>query len=102
MSYIAPLKDMLFDIEHLANIAQVAELPGFEEAGLDTAQAVLEECAKLTEGVVAPLNWEGDKTRRPSPMAWSATSFSSFPNSRSQRMERASPPFSGRVIYWVR
>jgi len=61
MSYTAPLKDMLFDIEHLANIAQVAELPGFEEAGLDTAQAVLDECAKLTEGVVAPLNWEGDK-----------------------------------------
>ena len=61
MSYTAPLKDMLFDIEHLANIAQVAELPGFEEAGLDTAQAVLEECAKLNEGVIAPLNWEGDK-----------------------------------------
>ena len=61
MSYIAPLKDMLFDIEHLANIAQVAQLPGFEDAGLETAQAVLEECAKLNEGVIAPLNWEGDK-----------------------------------------
>ena len=47
MSYTAPLKDMLFDIEHLANIAQVAELPGFEEAGLDTAQAVLDECAAV-------------------------------------------------------
>ena len=61
MSYIAPLKDMLFDIEHLANIAQVAQLPGFEDAGLETAQAVLEECAKLNEGVISPLNWEGDK-----------------------------------------
>jgi hypothetical protein len=61
MSYIAPLKDMLFDIEHLANIDQVAQLPGFEDAGLETAQAVLEECAKLNEGVIAPLNWEGDK-----------------------------------------
>ena len=30
--------------------------PGFE-----TAQAVLEECAKFNEGVLAPLNWEGDK-----------------------------------------
>jgi len=55
MSYIAPLKDMLFDIEHLANIAQVAQLPGFEDAGLETAQAVLEECAKLNEGVTAGL-----------------------------------------------
>ena len=61
MSYTAPLKDMLFDIEHLAQIDQVAQLPGFEDAGLDTAQAVLEECAKLAEGVLAPLNWEGDQ-----------------------------------------
>ena len=61
MSYKAPVKDMLFNIEHLANIEQVAQIPGFEEAGLETAQAVLEECAKFNEGVVAPLNWEGDK-----------------------------------------
>ena len=61
MSYTAPLKDMLFDIEHLARIDQVAQLPGYEDAGLETAQAVLEECAKLNEGVIAPLNWEGDK-----------------------------------------
>ena len=61
MSYIAPLKDMLFAIEHLAQIEQVAQLPGFEDAGLDTAQAVLEECAKLCEGVLAPLNWDGDQ-----------------------------------------
>lgn len=61
MSYVAPLKDMLFNIEHLARIDQVAQLPGFEDAGLETAQAVLEECAKLNEGVIAPLNWEGDK-----------------------------------------
>ena len=61
MSYQAPIKDMLFAIEHLAHIDQVAQLPGFEDAGLDTAQAVLEECAKLAEGVLAPLNWEGDQ-----------------------------------------
>ncbi len=61
MSYVAPIKDMLFNIEHLARIDQVAALPGFEDAGLETAQAVLEECARLNEGVIAPLNWEGDK-----------------------------------------
>ncbi len=61
MSYNAPLKDMLFNIEHVAHIAHVAALPGFEDAGLETAQAVLEECAKLNQDVIAPLNWEGDK-----------------------------------------
>jgi alkylation response protein AidB-like acyl-CoA dehydrogenase len=66
MTYRAPLKDMLFDIEHLARIEQVAQLPGFEDAGLETAQAVLEECAKLNEGVIAPLNVDGDRN----PSSW--------------------------------
>jgi alkylation response protein AidB-like acyl-CoA dehydrogenase len=61
VSYVAPIKDMLFCMKELAGLEEVARLPGFEDAGLDTAQAVLEECAKLNEGVIAPLNWEGDK-----------------------------------------
>ncbi|MCL4183888.1 MAG: acyl-CoA dehydrogenase family protein, partial [Burkholderiaceae bacterium] len=60
MSYEAPLKDMLFVMQQLAGIDEVAKLPGFEEAGHDTAQAVLEECAKFNAGVVAPLNRPGD------------------------------------------
>jgi alkylation response protein AidB-like acyl-CoA dehydrogenase len=36
-------------------------MPGFEDAGLETAQAVLEECARFNQDVVAPLNWESDK-----------------------------------------
>ncbi len=66
MSYQAPIKDMLFAMEHLAHIDQVANIPGFEDAGLETAAAVLEECARFTEGVLAPLNFEGDKN----PSSW--------------------------------
>ena len=66
MTYRAPIKDMLFCMKELAGLDEVAKLPGFEEAGLETAQAVLEECAKFNEGVVAPLNWEGDKN----PSTW--------------------------------
>jgi hypothetical protein len=66
MSYAAPLKDMLFNIKHLAAIDQVAQLPGFEDAGFDTAQAVLEEAAKFNEQVLSPLNWDGDKN----PSSW--------------------------------
>ncbi|MDO9073480.1 MAG: acyl-CoA dehydrogenase [Rubrivivax sp.] len=61
MSYRAPVKDMLFVMKELAGIDAVATLPGYEDAGYDTAAAVLEECAKFNEGVVAPLNWESDK-----------------------------------------
>ncbi len=66
MTYRAPIKDMLFCMKELAGLDEVAKLPGFEEAGYETAQAVLEECAKFNEGVVAPLNVEGDKN----PSSW--------------------------------
>jgi len=66
MTYSAPVKDMLFNIEHLARIDQIAQLPGFEDADLATAQAVLEESAKFNEEVLAPLNWAGDQD----PSAW--------------------------------
>ncbi len=61
MSYIAPVKDMIFNMDHLAGLSQVAQIPAFEDMGVETAQAVLEECAKLNESVLVPLNWEGDK-----------------------------------------
>ena len=61
MSYKAPVQDMLFNMRHLAGIDQIAQIPGFEDAGFDTAQAVLEEAARFNEEVLAPLNWEGDK-----------------------------------------
>src|SRR5262245_27130679 len=60
MSYRAPMADMLFVMKELAGLEAVAKLPGFEEAGLDTAQAVLEECARFNEQVVAPLDRAGD------------------------------------------
>jgi 3-(methylthio)propanoyl-CoA dehydrogenase len=75
MTYTAPLNDMLFDIRHLANIEEIAKMPGFEEAGLDTARAVLEECARFNEGVVAPLNVTGDRH----PSSWKDGEVSTTP-----------------------
>ena len=66
MSYTAPVKDMLFNLRHLAHIDEIARLPGFEHAGFDTAQVVLEEAAKFNQHVVAPLNREGDRN----PSTW--------------------------------
>ena len=61
MTYRAPVKDMLFVMKELAGIDALTRLPAFEDAGYDTAQAVLEECAKFNEDVVGPLNVEGDR-----------------------------------------
>ena len=66
MSYRAPVKDMMFVMTELAGLDEVAQIPGFEDFGAETAQAVLEECAKLNEDVIAPLNWAGDQ----SPSSW--------------------------------
>ena len=66
MPYRAPVKDILFAIKELAHIDAIAKLPGLEEAGFETAQAVLEECAKFNEAVIAPLNMSGDKN----PSSW--------------------------------
>ena len=91
MSYTAPIKDMLFDIEHLANIAQVSQMPGLEEAGLETAQAVLEECARFNQDVIAPLNVEGD--RNPS----SFKDGRSRPRPASRRPSRSTSRAAGRA-----
>ena len=66
MTYKAPLKDMLFAINELADLDAVAAMPGFEEATRDAAQAVLEENARFVRDVIAPLNRTGDQ----SPSTW--------------------------------
>jgi alkylation response protein AidB-like acyl-CoA dehydrogenase len=53
-------------MKELAGLEQLTQIPEFEDAGLETAAAVLEECAKFNENVVAPLNFEGDKN----PSSW--------------------------------
>ncbi len=56
MTYRAPVKDFLFGMKELAGLEQLTQIPEFEDAGLETAAAVLEECAKFNENVVAPLS----------------------------------------------
>ena len=58
--YQAPVKDMLFVLRELAGLEQISSLPGFEEATPDVVEAVLEEAAQFSAGVVAPTNALGD------------------------------------------
>ncbi len=67
MAYTAPVQDMLFDMQFLAELDQLAQdVPVYADAGLETAQAVLHEAANLVQDVVAPLNVEGDRN----PSSW--------------------------------
>jgi alkylation response protein AidB-like acyl-CoA dehydrogenase len=57
---------MQFVLNELANLAQIGQLPGCEDATPDTVEAVLEENAKFCSEVIAPLNHPGDKE----PSSW--------------------------------
>ena len=60
MSYVAPVKDMMFVVRELAGLEDVSRLPGCEEATDETVEAVLQENASFVQDVLAPLNWDGD------------------------------------------
>nr|WP_288359226.1 acyl-CoA dehydrogenase family protein [uncultured Pseudomonas sp.] len=60
--YQTPLRDMRFVLEHwLQAPAAWAELPAFTEVDLPLALQVLEEAARFSSGVLAPLNASGDR-----------------------------------------
>jgi 3-(methylthio)propanoyl-CoA dehydrogenase len=58
--YQAPLADMKFVLRELVDLPLLAQLPGFGDFTLETADAVLEEAGKFAAGVLSPLNRSGD------------------------------------------
>jgi 3-(methylthio)propanoyl-CoA dehydrogenase len=60
-TYQAPLKDMRFVLNELADLRDVAHLPGYEEATPDTVDAILEEASKFASGVLDSINYSGDQ-----------------------------------------
>jgi alkylation response protein AidB-like acyl-CoA dehydrogenase len=59
-TYEAPLPDMLFALEEIAGLGEIAALPGYEEATPELVRPVLEEAARFAGGALAPLNRIGD------------------------------------------
>jgi len=59
--YQAPVRQMRFTIDHLADFKAVAALPDFTAMDDDTVTAVLEEAARFAGSVLAPINWLGDQ-----------------------------------------
>ncbi|HEY2907115.1 MAG TPA: acyl-CoA dehydrogenase family protein, partial [Vicinamibacterales bacterium] len=59
--YRAPLVEMRFVMNDLAGLAEVAKLPGFEDAAPDIVEAILEEADKFATEVLDPLNRSGDR-----------------------------------------
>src|SRR3569623_1941281 len=61
-TYKAPLRDMRFLINEVFDYpSHYASLSNGKDADPDTVNAILEECAKLCEETLAPLNLSGDE-----------------------------------------
>ncbi len=61
-TYAAPLRDMRFVLHEVLEAADtLTALPDFGDATADLMDAVLDECAKLCEGVLFPINRAGDE-----------------------------------------
>ena len=59
--YQAPLKDMQFVINEIADLASINRLPGCEDATSDLVEAVLEQAGVLASEVFSPLLKTGDE-----------------------------------------
>ncbi len=60
-NYQTPTRDILFAVEHLADLPSVTALPGHEDATIDLVDAILQEAGKLAEDILDPLNRVGDQ-----------------------------------------
>ena len=58
--YRAPIKDMRFVMDEIASFQQLSQIPAYADATPDMADAILDEAAKFTREVLAPLNRVGD------------------------------------------
>ena len=58
--YQAPIADMLFALNHLADLRQVCALPAFGDSSPALVASVLGEAARFAGEVLAPLNKVGD------------------------------------------
>jgi alkylation response protein AidB-like acyl-CoA dehydrogenase len=62
MNYRAPLKDLLFVLEHLLHASELARLARYGDYGAELAESILLEAARFGEQVLAPINALGDRT----------------------------------------
>ena len=59
--YNAPTRDLSFVLHEALKIQDLPEIGGYEELSQDFTSAIIEEAAKLSRDVLAPLNQVGDR-----------------------------------------
>jgi alkylation response protein AidB-like acyl-CoA dehydrogenase len=59
--YSAPLDEMMFALEHVADLGSLTALPGFEDVDPAFARDLLEQAGRFMAEVMSPLNPVGDR-----------------------------------------
>ena len=62
MTYQAPIRDIMFNIEQLSAWQEVASFPAYSGVDRTDAQAALEGFGRFCEEMIAPLSAAGDET----------------------------------------
>ncbi|ATG37682.1 acyl-CoA dehydrogenase (plasmid) [Phaeobacter piscinae] len=62
MTYEAPIRDMMFNLDHLSQWPQVSALEKYGEIDRTDARAALEELGRFCTDLIAPLSAVGDTT----------------------------------------
>ncbi|MFZ5669607.1 MAG: acyl-CoA dehydrogenase C-terminal domain-containing protein [Pseudomonadota bacterium] len=61
MAYQPPVRDHVFLLRDVLEIDRYSNLPAFADASMDVVEQIIEEAARFTGEVLAPLNAVGDK-----------------------------------------
>ena len=61
MTYRAPVRDMMFVLENVAELGQIQSLEEFAHAETDLVEGLLRECGRFCTEVIAPTNVDGDQ-----------------------------------------
>ena len=91
MTYQPPVRDHLFIFRDLLELERYANLPAFADASLDVVEQILDEAARFTSEVLAPLNAVGDKEGCRWNADFSVTTPAGFREAYSQLVEGGWP-----------
>ena len=58
--YQAPIRDLRFVLDELLGVASLAALPRYREFSSELAASVIDEAARFSQDVLAPINRIGD------------------------------------------
>jgi alkylation response protein AidB-like acyl-CoA dehydrogenase len=61
VDFTPPLRDIKFNLRHIADLESLIEFPGFEHVDADTIDGALDEAGRFMAEVVAPTNRAGDE-----------------------------------------